>query len=95
MPIPSKERARQIISTIQAVDDMTGPATQRPRRRVRTGGSGGGSSLIYLTTDNTGLSFNDGAQYDRPGGTASAAGKGFFAITSGDVLYIQPSVMYS
>lgn len=34
--------------------------------------SGGGSSLIWITTDNTGLSFDDGATYDRPEGTGTA-----------------------
>ena len=42
---------------------------------------GGGSSLIWLTTDNTGLSFADGARYDRPGGTGSA-------LTVDDTYYI-------
>ena len=43
--------------------------------------SGAGSSLIYLTTDNAGLSFNDGAKYDRPGGTGTA-------LTVSDTYYI-------
>jgi hypothetical protein len=42
---------------------------------------GGGSSLIWLTTDNTGLSFNDGAQYDFPAGTGTA-------LTVDDTYYI-------
>ena len=80
MPIPSKKTASRILETIEAVNNMTGPATQRPRRRIRTGGSGG-SSLIWLTTDNTGLSFADGAKYDRPAGTGTA-------LTSDDTYYI-------
>ena len=44
-------------------------------------GLGGGSSLIWLTTDNTGLSFNDGARYDRPGGTGTA-------LSASDTYYI-------
>lgn len=80
MPIPSKETARKILETIETVNNMTGESTQRPRRRIRTGG-GGGSSLIWLTTDNTGLSFNDGASYDFPGGTGTA-------LTSDDTYYI-------
>ena len=52
MPIPSKKRAQQIIETIEAVNNMTGPAMQRPRRRVRTGGSGGSTRvLVRLNAD--------------------------------------------
>ncbi len=80
MPIPSKKTAQAILETIEAVNNMTGPATQRPRRRIRTGG-GGGSSLIWLTTDNTGLSFGFGARYDRPQGTGTA-------LTVDDAYYI-------
>jgi len=42
---------------------------------------GGGSSLIWLTTDNTGLSFEFGARYDRPQGTGTA-------LTVDDTYYI-------
>ena len=42
---------------------------------------GGGSSLIWLTTDNTGLSFEFGARYDRPQGTGTA-------LTVDDAYYI-------
>lgn len=45
---------------------------------------GGGSSLIWLTTDNTGLSFDDGAQYDFPSGTGDA-------LTIDDTYYIATS----
>lgn len=43
--------------------------------------TGGGSSLIWLTTDNTGLSFADGATFDRPAGTGTA-------LTVSDTYYI-------
>ncbi len=76
----SDKTKEAILNTIETVNNMTGPATQRPRRRVRTGG-GGGSSLIWLTTDNTGLSFEFGARYDRPQGTGTA-------LTVDDAYYI-------
>jgi hypothetical protein len=53
MPIPSKETARKILSTIEAVNNMTGPATQRPRRRVRTGGSGGSTRVLVRLNANS------------------------------------------
>jgi hypothetical protein len=51
MPIPSKETARKILETIEAVNNMTGPATQRPRRRIRTGGAGSVRVLVRLNAD--------------------------------------------
>ena len=47
MPIPSKETAAKILETIETVNNMTGPTTQRPRRRIRTGG-GGNATLTYI-----------------------------------------------
>lgn len=42
---------------------------------------GGGTPSIWITTDNTGLSFADGAQYDFPSGTGTA-------LTVDDAYYI-------
>lgn len=70
---------RDILSTIDAVRNLGRPTTT-PRRRIIHAG-GGGSSLIWLTTDNTGLSFEFGAKYDRPGGTGTA-------LTVDDTFYI-------
>lgn len=46
MPIPSKETARKILETIETVNNMTGASTQRPRRRIRTGGGGGSIRVL-------------------------------------------------
>jgi hypothetical protein len=46
MPIPSKETAAKILETIETVNNMTGPTTQRPRRRIRTGGGGGSIRVL-------------------------------------------------
>ena len=66
----SDATARDILDTIDTVRNLGRP-TATPKRRIVHGG-GGGSSLIWLTTDNTGLSFANGAKYDRPGGTGTA-----------------------
>lgn len=51
MPIPSKKTAQAILETIEAVNNMTGPATLRPRRRIRTGGAGSTRVLVRLNAD--------------------------------------------
>tara|TARA_R110002020_G_scaffold216263_1_gene423721 strand:+ start:7158 stop:7508 length:351 start_codon:yes stop_codon:yes gene_type:complete len=112
MPIPSKETAAKILETIETVNNMTGPTTQRPRRRIRTGG-GGNATLTYIEiTAATDANTYTATSFDNPvdritietGLTVKAiqhtkgtlpvttAGKGYFAITSGSVLYIQPSI---
>ena len=64
----------QVIEVIFYIDKS---GTTRWKARI----GGGGSSLIWLTTDNTGLSFANGAKYDRPGGTGTA-------LSADDVYYI-------
>jgi len=75
----SDNTAARMLSAINEVENMASPVQGRPRRRIR--GAAPGSSLIWLTTDNTGLSFADGATFDRPGGTGTA-------LTASDTYYI-------
>ena len=112
MPIPSKETARKILETIETVNNMTGASTQRPRRRIRTGG-GGDATLTYIEiTGNTDANTYTATSFDNPVDRNSietglvvkaiqhdkgilpntTAGKGYFAITSNSILYIQPSI---
>ena len=69
----SANTERRILQTINAVENMTGASRQPTRRRVRTGGSGGGS-LVYATSPNTTLdaSYIYGATFDAPAGTGTA-----------------------
>lgn len=62
---------------VEVIFYMDKSFTSRWKARI----GGGGSSLIWLTTDNTGLSFANGAKYDFPSGTGTA-------LTVDDTYYI-------
>ncbi len=67
MPIPTKDKARLIDQTIETVNNLQSPAMTRLRRRVRTGGGAGGSSLVYIEiTADTNISTYTGTIYDNP-----------------------------
>jgi hypothetical protein len=67
-------KAKREFDEMRAVFTEGTRPRQEPRRRVRTGGSGGGGSLVYATSPNTTFdaSFTYGASFDEPEGTGTA-----------------------
>ncbi len=64
--LTSNKTAADIIRTIETVNNIHGRPRQEPRRRVRTGGSGG-SSLVYLEiTASTSISEYTATIFDNP-----------------------------
>ena len=55
----SDSTKNDILNTIETVNNMTGPATQRTRRRVRTGG-GAGSTRVLVRLNADSVSGNAG-----------------------------------
>ena len=75
----SDSMAVRVVNVVNTVEGGRNLVQSKTRRRIRSGG--GGSSLIWLTTDNIGLSFPDGATFDFPSGTGTA-------LTASDTYYI-------
>ena len=81
----SDRTAKKLQEVLEKVNDMELRSRQETRRRVRTGGSGGGS-LVYATSPNTTFdaSFTYGATVPFPGDTAANS----TALSSGVTFYL-------
>jgi len=86
--------AVRVVNTVNVVEGMQSQVQTRLRRRVRSPGGGGGSSLIWLNTGNEIVSdpLEFGATYNRPGGTATALATGniFHIATPWNVNAVAP-----